>query len=256
MHNQSVTVLGSTVSLPDIPAITVIMDDWVNAPDGGSCRQIIVTGFHGLYQAHKDPYYRMVARSADLWVPDGIAPVLAARIKGLKGVARTPGHEIAKAFLALADAKGYSSYFYGDTDDTLAKLRANIERDYPGHRIAGTYSPPFRKLSEQEDNEIVDMINAANPDVVWVGLGCPKQDIWGYTHKARLKAKAVIGIGAAFGFFAGTVARCPDFWGDHGLEWAYRLMKEPKKLWKRDLLEGPAFLWHVFLEQAGLRKYE
>lgn len=253
---RSVKVLGSEVALPDMPQIMAVLEGWINAPMGTPCRQMIVTGFHGLYQACKNEAYRKVARSSDLWVPDGIAPVLVARIKGLKNVGRTPGHEIIKAFLRLADVKGYSSYFYGDTDETLAKLCANVGRDYPGHRIAGMYSPPFRPLTDEEDAAIIKMVNSVNPDIVWVGLGCPKQDIWGRAHKERLNAKAVIGVGAVFGFLAGTVPRCPAFWGDHGLEWAYRLLKEPKKLWRRDLLEGPAFLGHVLLEQLGLRKYE
>lgn len=256
LMDKSVKVLGSEVALPDIPQIMAVLEDWLRAPAGSPCRQMIVTGFHGLYQAHKNAAYRQVARAADLWVPDGIAPVLVARIKGMRNVARTPGHEIVQAWLRLADERGYSSYFYGDTETTLAALCANVARDYPGHRIAGAYSPPFRVLSEAEDAEIVAKINAAKSDIVWVGLGCPKQDMWGAAHRARLNAKAVIGVGAVFGFLAGTVPRCPAFWGDHGLEWAYRLLKEPKKLWKRDLLEGPAFMGHVLLEQLGLRKYD
>jgi len=252
---KSVRVLGSDVQLVDLACIRRTLDAWVRSEDG-VCRQMIVTGFHGLYRAHWDPVYRRIARGADLWVPDGIAPVALARLKGMRGVVRTPGQDIVRTFLRLAEEKGYSSYFYGDREEVLQKMRLKVEREYPRHRVAGTYSPPFRPLTEEEDREIVERINAARPDIVWVGLGMPKQDIWAYEHKGRLNAKAVIGVGAVFGFLAGTVRRCPDWIGNRGLEWLYRLCMEPRKLWRRDLIEGPCFLWHVMLEQLGIRKYE
>lgn len=252
---KKIQCLGSEVDLVTLSDIRNILREWVEAGDD-TCRQMIVTGFHGLFRAYKDEYYRKVARSSDLWVPDGIAPVLLARLNGIKGVKRTPGMDIMRTYLELANEKGYSSFFYGDTQPVLDKLKENLEKDYPGHKIAGVYTPPFRDLSEKEDNDIVETINSSGADIVWVGLGMPKQDIWSYEHKARLKAKAVIGVGAAFGFLAGTVSRCPDWLGDHGLEWSYRLLREPNKLWHRDFVEAPQFLWHVFLERIGLRKYD
>ncbi|OVE75604.1 hypothetical protein BVX97_04255 [bacterium E08(2017)] len=231
------------------------LEEWINADDD-KCRQLLVTGFHGLFRAYKDEYYRKVARSADLWIPDGIAPVLLARLNGLKGVERTPGMDVMKMYMELANEKGYSSFFYGETRQVLDKMKENLEKDYPNHKIAGMYAPPFKAVSEEEDEKIVGMINDSRADIVWIGLGLPKQDIWGYKRKEQLKAKAVIGIGAAFGFIAGEVDRCPDWIGKNGFEWAYRLAKEPDKLWKRDLVEAPQFLWHVFLERTGLKKYE
>lgn len=252
---RTVRVLGSEVSLLGLDDVCRTLGDWIEHP-AGRCRQMIVTGFHGLWYAHCDPAYRAIARTADLWVPDGIAPVAVARIKGIRGVRRTPGAEIMRTYLALANQRGYASYFYGDTDRTLAALKTEVEKSYPHHRVAGICSPPFRALTAEEDGEVTARINASKPDVVWVGLGLPKQDVWAREHRDRLNAKAVIGVGAAFGFVAGTIRRCPDWIGNHGLEWLYRFAMEPRKLWRRDLFDGPRFLWNVLLEQMGWKRFE
>lgn len=254
---QTVKILGSCVDLVDIPGVVSLMDQWIQEyREGKNCRQIIVTGFHGIWEAHKHTDFKTILNSADLWVPDGIAPVWIARLKGLSHAVRTPGAEIMQAFFELADQKGYSSYFYGDTEKTLSNLKKRLRQRYPGHRIAGCFSPPFRPLTREEDEGIIQMINDAQPDVVWVGLGLPKQDRWVYEHKTRLNAPIAVGVGAAFGFLSEDIKRVPRWIGENGLEWLWRFIEEPKKLWKRDLIEGPRFLYHVFLEMTGLRKYE
>jgi len=159
-----------------------------------------------------------------------------------------------EAFFAKADFAGYRSFFYGDTDETLAALRESIEDKYPGHQVAGVFSPPFRALTREEDEEHVRMINEARPDVLWVGLGLPKQDRWIYEHAERLDVPVAIGVGAAFGFLSGHVKRCPAWIGGLGFEWAYRLAKEPRKLWRRSLIQGPQFLLHVLPELLGVKR--
>jgi N-acetylglucosaminyldiphosphoundecaprenol N-acetyl-beta-D-mannosaminyltransferase len=182
----SVRILGSRVHLIS-PARTVDhIESWIGTRDG-RCRQAIVTGFHGLLEAHKSPRIHSILNNADLWVPDGIAPIWFARLRGHRHVDRAPGAEIMFEFLRRANASGYSSYFYGDTEETLAALCDRVKRDYPGHRIAGAYSPPFRRLSDAEQTEIVERINAARPDILWVALGMPKQDIWIHERLARLQ---------------------------------------------------------------------
>jgi N-acetylglucosaminyldiphosphoundecaprenol N-acetyl-beta-D-mannosaminyltransferase len=251
---RAVRILGSEVHILQLSDTVNAMEAWIENPDG-LCHQIVVTGFHGLWEGHKNPEFRAMLNSADLWVPDGIAPVWLARRQGIAEARRTPGAEITMAFLEMADKKRFSSFFYGDTDDVLAKLRANLEEKFPGHKIAGTYSPPFRPLTPREDDDVVQMINDAQPDVVWVGLGMPKQERWVYEHKERLNAPVAIGVGAAFAFLAGKVKRVPAWAGDRGLEWLWRLAMEPKKLWRRDLLDGPRFIAQVTLEMIGLKKY-
>lgn len=251
----TVSVLGSRVHLVDTSSAVDQVEAWI-ADGGKSCRRITVTGFHGLWAAHQDRELRGILNSAELWVPDGIAPVWLARLKGHRCVGRATGADIMHEFFCRADQRGYRSYFYGDTDRTLAALRSRLERDFPGHEVAGAFSPPFRPLSAEEDEQIIAQINAAKPDVLWVGLGMPKQDRWIFERLDRLKVPVAIGVGAAFAFVAGTVERCPEWVGQAGLEWLYRLLKEPKKLWRRDFVDGPRFLFHVGLELAGLRKYE
>lgn len=245
--DPSVRILGSRVHLVSATGTVDHIERWIHARDG-RCRQVIVTGFHGLMEAHENPRIQSILNGAELRVPDGIAPVWLARMRGHRNVVRTPGAEIMVEFLKRAETKNYSSYFYGDTEQTLAALCETVARDFPGHRIAGAYSPPFRPLTPAEETGIVDRINAARPDVLWVALGMPKQDIWIHERSARLNVPVAIGVGAAFAFVAGTVPRCPEWMGNAGFEWVYRFLKEPAKLWRRDLLDGPRFLFYAGME--------
>ena len=252
--DRSVTILGSRVHLISTADTIDRVERWIPLRDD-RCRQVVVTGFHGLMEAHKNPHLRAILNSADLWVPDGIAPVWLARLRGHRNVDRAPGAEIMRAFLHRANSNGYSSYFYGDTEQTLAALCATVTRNYPGHRIAGAYSPPFRALTPAEESAIIDRINQARPDVLWVALGMPKQDIWIHQRLARLNVPVAIGVGAALAFVAGTVSRCPNWMGKAGFEWVYRFLREPHKLWRRDLLDGPRFLFHAGIELLRNREY-
>jgi len=242
-----VPILGSRVHLVSVSRTVDHIEHWIGERDG-RCKRVVVTGFHGLWEAHKKPLLQSILNSAELWVPDGIAPVWVARLRGHRNVERAPGAEIMREFFGRAHKKRYRSYFYGDTEATLSALQTSIKNDYPEHEVAGVFSPPFRPLTPEEDEAAIDRINAAKPDVLWVGLGMPKQDIWIYERLHRLKVPVAIGVGAAFSFVAGTVPRCPEWIGRSGFEWVYRFYKEPKKLWRRDLLNGPQFLLHAGLE--------
>lgn len=247
LAEPAVCILGSRVHVVSAPRTADCIERWIQMHDG-RCRQVIVTGFHGLLEAHKNRGVHAILNQAELWAPDGIAPVWMARLRGYRGSVRATGTEIMREYFLRAQGKGYSSYFYGDTDRTLAALTATVSRLYPGHRVAGAYSPPFRALTPAEDDAIIDRINAARPDVLWVALGLPKQDIWIHERLQRLNVPVAVGVGAAFAFVAGTVSRCPEWLGNAGFEWLYRLFREPGKLWRRDLLDGPRFLFHAGME--------
>ena len=251
---SSVMILGSRVHVVRASDVLACLETWIAAR--GACRQVVVTGFHGLWEAHKDRALKAILNSAALWVPDGIAPVWIARLRGIRGAERVPGTDLLKGFLELSNTKRYCSFFYGDTAGTLEALRAVAESRYPGHRVAGMLAPPFRELTAAEDEEHIRTINAARPDVLWVGLGTPKQDRWIHAHLHRLDVPVAIGVGAAFGFVSGRVKHAPAWVGRLGGEWAYRLICEPRKCWRRSLVEGPQFLAHVLLELTGLRKYD
>ncbi len=253
----TVTILGSQIHKVSITDVICLMDKWIDDYEtAGRCRQIIVTGFHGIWEAYRDYNLKAIFNSADLWTPDGIAPVLIARLKGLRHMTRTPGAELMQAFFRIADQKGYRSFFYGDTEKTLAGLKEKLLKAYPNHQIAGTFSPPFRPLKGEEETDIIQMINRAQPDILWVALGLPKQERWIHEHRHLLKVPVAVGVGAAFAFISGDVKRVPRWIGENGLEWLWRFIQEPKKLWRRDLIDGPRFLWHVFLELAGIGRQQ
>lgn len=243
---QHTTILGSRV-----PVVT--MDEAVDevermiAAGPGQCQPINNTGFHGIWEGHKNPEFREILNAAPFWVPDGVAVPLIARLRGQR-MRRIAGPDFVKRMLERSEVNGYRSFFFGDSDETLAALRRQLERDYPRHEIAGMFSPPFREISPEEDQAHVDLINDAAPDILWVGLGCPKQERWIAEHKDRLRVPVAIGIGAIFGFLSGRVKRAPDWVGRLGLEWAYRVATEPRKCWRRSLVEGPKFVAAVARE--------
>jgi N-acetylglucosaminyldiphosphoundecaprenol N-acetyl-beta-D-mannosaminyltransferase len=247
-HFPACRILGSRVRFLPAEEVAAILAGWIDSWRGEAARQVVVTGFHGLWEAHQSPELRRVLNSADLWVADGIAPVWVARLRGLRNVKRTPGAEIMQAFFRLAQQKGLASFFYGDTEETLVALRRRLEADYPGHRIAGTISPPFRPLAQEEDARYLEQINESGAHVLWVGLGTPKQDRWIWERRLRLRVPVAVGVGAAFRFVAGTVRRCPRWMGEAGFEWLWRLACEPRKLWRRDFLDGPRFVYEITKE--------
>jgi N-acetylglucosaminyldiphosphoundecaprenol N-acetyl-beta-D-mannosaminyltransferase len=243
----TVNILGSRVHLLSTRRTVDYIERWIEQRDG-ECRQIVASGFHGLLEASRNEKVHAALNDAELWVPDGIAPVWIARLRGHRDAVRSPGPEIFAEFLNRANLNGYSSYFYGDTEQTLAALTKAVQEKYPGHRVVGSFSPPFRPLTPEEDQAIIDGINEARPDVVWVALGLPKQDLWIHDRLSRLNAPVAVGVGAAFAFVAGTVPRCPEWIGRAGFEWVFRLLAEPRKLWRRDFFDGPLFIYRAGLE--------
>ena len=141
---------------------------------------------------------------------------------------------------------GYRHFFYGSTEETLEKLSANLTKDYPRSTITGMYSPPFRELTEEEDKEIIKMINNSNPDFVWIGLGAPKQEKWMAAHQGKIDG-LMVGVGAAFDYYAGNIKRAPQWMQKTNLEWLYRLMQDPKRLFKRYFVTNSKFIWNAML---------
>lgn len=247
------TILGARVHGPTLPQAVDLVEAWIRRRDGG-CRSVVATGFHGLWVGHQDAAFQAVLNSADLFCPDGIAPVWLSRLQGRPLPARVPGGDLMGALLRRAGEKCYRSYFYGDTDETLDALCQTIAADFPGAGVAGRRSPPFRALSEAEEAEHVATINASGADILWVGLGCPKQERFIARNKHRLAVPVAIGVGAAFRFQAGLVPRAPRWLGDAGFEWAWRLAAEPRKMWRRDVTDGPRFLAAALADAWRVRR--
>ncbi|MEO0971811.1 MAG: WecB/TagA/CpsF family glycosyltransferase [Pseudomonadota bacterium] len=254
---ERVYVLGAGVHRLSLADTLEQMERWIedDRPASAGARYVVATGFHGIWEGQRDASFRAVINGADISCADGIAPVLVSRLRREAIPERVPGPDVLRGFLERADERGYRSYFYGDTPQTLEALEGQLRTQYPGHVIAGTCSPPFRPLSDEETSAMIDQINASGAQVLWVGLGCPKQERWIAEHRHRLKVKVAMGVGAAFGFASGRVSRAPAIVGRMGLEWAWRLAAEPRKLWRRTLIQGPQFLFHLVLELTGLRRY-
>ncbi|MCX6722546.1 MAG: WecB/TagA/CpsF family glycosyltransferase, partial [Candidatus Staskawiczbacteria bacterium] len=207
----------------------------------GNKIKIVVTGMHGLVQSNKNPEFKNMLNSADLFVPDGISLVILGKLHGFDIKKRVSGADLMSAFFMEAEKKGHSNFFYGDTDDTLKDLKTKLLQKFPNLNIAGMYSPPFRKLTKQEDKEMIKMINNTKPDVLWVGLGLPKQENWIFENKEKLDVSVLVGVGAAFKFLSGRVKRAPEWLGNLGFEWLWRLVFETKTVWRRIFLDGPFF---------------
>ena len=253
-ESPQIKVLGYKINLVQMEQVLEVMERWIQ--ENSLNKYIVASGMHGIMEAHKDAGFKTVVNSADLFVADGISLVWAARLRGHSLKKRVSGPTLMARFLELANERGYKVFFYGDTQETLDQLTAKLEQRYDQLNIVGAYSPPFRALTEEEDREIVSMINESRADVVWIGLGLPKQERWMYEHRESLTVPVSVGVGAAFKFESGAVGRAPSWLGELGFEWLWRLIQEPRRIWRRVFIDGPCFVGHLFLEISKLRKYE
>lgn len=245
MHN-SIVVLGMRVDMVQIPEVIEQMEDWIKEKSFG--HDIVVSNANDAVICKKDPQVQEAVNTSSLSVPDGMSLILLARRYGFPLKKRVYGPDLMFEFLKRAVQKGYSSYFYGSTNDVLNKLSTNLRNDFPDLKIAGSYSPPFRELTKEEEEKVIEEINCVSPDVLWVGLGCPKQQLWMHRNRDKLKVPVIAGVGAAFEFFAKTKLQAPLWIRDHGFEWLFRLVTEPRRLWKRYLVNGSLFIYYVTQE--------
>ena len=232
-------------------AIQTIMH-WIQVKD--STRYVCVTGLHGVMESRRHPYIRDIHNRADMVVPDGMSVVWAMHWLGYGWVERVYGPDLMLAICRRSVNYGYKHFFYGGAPGVPELLAQRLQGRFPGLNVIGMYSPPFRPLTPEEDAEIVAMINDAQPDVVWVGLSTPKQEMWMAEHKDKLRNVIMIGVGAAFDFHAGVKRQAPRWMQPMGLEWLFRLSQEPRRLWKRYLPNIPVFFFLLALQKLGLRK--
>jgi N-acetylglucosaminyldiphosphoundecaprenol N-acetyl-beta-D-mannosaminyltransferase len=205
-------------------------------------RYICVTSVHGIIMAHDDPEIARVFNEADIATPDGMPVVWALRSFGSRNQPRVYGPTLMLEICKQAAERGHRIFLYGGRSDTLPVLVANLRRRFPLLEIAGFYSPPFRSLSESEDQQIQQQIRESDADIVFVGIGAPKQEKWMHAHRRSLPGVILVGVGAAFDFHAGRTPQAPAWIQRNGLEWLFRLAMEPARLWERYLLVSPRFL--------------
>ena len=208
----------------------------------GENRYVSVANVHTVMEAKKDKYFRKIVYHSDMVTPDGMPLVWAMRMLGLKNQTRVYGPRLTLQVCERASELGVSVGFLGGNAEAIKFLVKNISNRYPSLRIGYAHSPPFRDLRQEEDEEIVRSINNAGIKILFVGLGCPKQEHWMYHHQGRINA-VMIGVGAAFDFHAGIKKQAPGWLMAIGLEWLFRLCMEPRRLWRRYLYNNPQFLF-------------
>jgi N-acetylglucosaminyldiphosphoundecaprenol N-acetyl-beta-D-mannosaminyltransferase len=211
----------------------------------GEHRYVCVTGVHGVMECQRNPHLLQIHNRSGLTTPDGMPMVWSARWAGRREVSRVYGPDLMQAVLTRAVERGWSSFFYGGGPGTVELLVDRLTTRMPGLRVAGSLTPPFRPPTAQEDADTVRAINDSGAQLLWVGLSTPKQERWMAEHVQRLRANALFGVGAAFDLHAGTIPQAPRWMQRSGLEWAYRLGREPRRLWRRYLRNNPAFVVKV-----------
>ncbi len=222
--------------------------------DIGKYRVINTINSHSYEIAKNDASFNKALSESDMLLPDGIGIVWAAAFLRKKRLAKIAGTDLHFHMVAILEKKKGSCFYLGSSESTLSLIRDRIRREYPEIN-AGFYSPPYKESFTSEDNQrIVEAINNFHPDVLFVGMTAPKQEKWVYTHKEELNARVICSIGAVFDFFAGTVKRPGPLWIKTGLEFLPRLLKEPKRLWKRNLISTPLFLCDLLLFRLGILK--
>lgn len=209
---------------------------------------------HSYNTARKDPLFAEALMKGDALIPDGASIVMACRWLKAKSqpTERIAGWDLFTYEMERLNRRGGTCFFMGSSEKVLALIREKAAKVYPNIRI-GTYSPPYKPaFSEEENRAIVDAINQAQPDLLWIGMTAPKQEKWAYSHWKELDIHCHCGtIGAVFDFFAGTMERAPLWWQEHSLEWLYRLIKEPKRMWRRYIIGNSLFLWNILKEKLN-----
>ena len=237
-----VDVLGVGVSAINMRVALDEIERWIVEREK---HYVCVTGVHGVMESVRDHELRQIHNLSGLTTPDGMPLVWAGRLAGAHWMRRVCGRDLLPAVCEMAAAKGWRSYFYGGGTGVADRLASRLLAKYPGMSIVGAYSPPFRELTPDEDHQIVEQINATAPDLVWVGLSTPKQERWMAAHVGKLNAPVLLGVGAAFDMHAGTLRHAPRWMQQAGLEWLYRLYREPRRLWRRYASIVPGFLIRI-----------
>jgi N-acetylglucosaminyldiphosphoundecaprenol N-acetyl-beta-D-mannosaminyltransferase len=215
---------------------------------------VCVSNVHMCMETFDSSSFCSVVNQADLVIPDGKTLSYAQKLLGHKNAAQVRGQDIMNALCDLSGIKDLNVGFYGGSSDAILDLvKSNLLKQFPDIKIAYSYSPPFRPLSVEEDLKVVEQISTSKVDVLFVGIGCPKQEIWMAEHKEKLNC-VMLGVGAAFDFVAGNKNHAPRWIQSMGLEWLFRLLSEPRRLWKRYLKQNPRFVWYFTLQLLG-KKY-
>ena len=239
---KSTLVLGTNIDACNWRTAIHAIHRWGNARES---RYVCLCNAHSLITARHSLPFRLALQGSDLSTPDGMPVTWMMRQLGFPNQQRINGPDLMWHYCSAAEHFQDSIFLYGSSEQTLKKLEEKLHAAFPKLLIAGSYSPPFRQLSADEDTAIIDMINLSGAKVVFVSLGCPKQEIWMAKNRGKIYS-VMLGVGAAFDYHAGTIQRAPNWMQQHGLEWLYRLCAEPRRLWKRYVVTNSLFILHAF----------
>jgi len=248
--HEHVNVLGVEVSAIDMGRATSLAGEWIEC---GSTGYVCVTGVHGIMEAQHDPEVLRILNGAVINTPDGMPLTWVGRLCGFRNMDRVFGPDFMNEMCALSIERGYRHFLCGGKPGIAELLSENLQRRFPGLQIVGTYTPPFRSLNTEEESDLVNRVRQARPHILWVGLSTPKQERFMAQYVERLRVPLLVGVGAAFDFHTGGIRDCSRWIKRAGLQWLHRLVQDPKRLWRRYLINNPAFVWRVALQMAGLR---
>lgn len=236
-------ILGVNIAAIDMNWLVDFTNKYIEELSGD---YMCVSNVHTTVISFEDKSYCDVQNGGILAIPDGGPLSTVGRKRGYKNMKRTTGPSYMEEILKISVQKGYRHYFYGSTEETLKKLYQMLQYSYPDLQIVGMFSPPFRLLTEDEDKAVIEQINVARPDFVWVSLGAPKQELWMAEHQGKIKG-FMVGVGAGFDYLAGNISRAPMWMQKCNLEWAYRLLQDPKRLFVRYWHTNTKFIWNAIV---------
>ncbi len=249
----------SRVNILGVGVSAISLDEAVERTEvflsGNAQGYICVTGVHGIMEAQTDSELRLILNRSFLTTPDGMPTVWLGKASGFKTMTRVYGPDYMVAICDRSVGRGYRHFLYGGKPGVAEELRAELMRRFPGIQIVGTYTPPFRPLNQQEEDELRTQLAESRADILWCGLSTPKQERFMASYQGRLPVQLMVGVGAAFDLLSGNLSEAPDWMKNSGLQWLYRLIKEPRRLWRRYLGNNPRFAWLTFLQVSKLRTF-
>ncbi len=217
---------------------------------------ITVNNVHTIIEGVRNIHYKKIINNALLALPDGKPLSVAAKLKGEKNISRIFGPSFMEDTIDWGQKDNLKHFFFGSSEQTLENLKASVNSKYPEAKIVGMISPPYRPLTKSENENFISIINNSNADVIWIGLGAPKQELWMYENYMHLNKGIMIGIGAGFDYLAGNTEHAPEWMKNFSLEWLYRLLQEPGRLWKRYLVTNSLFLFYIMLEFLRIKNFD
>jgi N-acetylglucosaminyldiphosphoundecaprenol N-acetyl-beta-D-mannosaminyltransferase len=237
-QDDRVDILGVRVSSINMDGAVATIERWIGER---SRKYVCITSVHGVMESRRDQRLQTIHNEAGMATPDGMPLVWLLRLLGKSRTDRVYGPDLMRKLTTVSSLRGYRQFYYGGAEGVADKLKQVLVNAHPELQVVGAFCPPFRELTPAEDQVVINIINAAQPHILWVGLSTPKQEIWMARHLGLIEAPVMIGVGAAFDFLAGTKRQAPLWMQRRGLEWAFRLCAEPRRLWRRYAYIVPGF---------------